>query len=116
MSRNDSQRRSFNREKAHALGVALALWLWMALLHDLVALGVIATLDAGGTAVAAAVLLNPVDCFRVLALSQVDVVAGGFGAVMAQAGLAVPVVGAALLGWTVAPIALASRAIYRRRL
>ncbi|MFC7021015.1 MULTISPECIES: ABC transporter permease [Haloarcula] len=103
-------------EKAHALGVALALWLWMALLHDLVALGVVATLDAGGTAVAAAVLLNPVDCFRVLALSQVDVVAGGFGAVMAQAGLSVPVVGAALLGWTVVPMALASRAISRRRL
>lgn len=103
-------------EKAHALGVALALWLWMALLHDLVALGVVATLDADGTAVATSVLLNPVDCFRVLALSQVDVVAGGFGAVMAQAGLSVPVVGAALVGWSVAPIALASRAIRWRRL
>lgn len=102
--------------ETHALGGSLALWLWFVLLHDLAALGAIAAFDLGGSAVAAAVLLNPVDCFRVVALSRVDVVAGGFGAVMARAGLTTWSAVAALAAWTVAPVALAARLLVRRRL
>ncbi|WP_254821106.1 ABC transporter permease [Haloglomus halophilum] len=102
-------------EKTHALGLSLAGWLWVVLLHDLVAFAAIAGLDLGSRAVAVAVLLNPVDCFRVLALSQVDVVAGGFGSVLAAAGLSVPVVAAALAGWVVVPTAVAARLLGRRR-
>jgi Cu-processing system permease protein len=80
-----------------------------------VALAAIAGLDLGSRAVAVAVLLNPVDYFRVLALSQVDVVAGGFGSVLAAAGLSVPVVAAALAGWVVVPVAVAARLLGRRR-
>lgn len=104
------------RTKTHALGASLAVWLWAALLHDLAALGAVAGFDLGSGAIAAAVLLNPVDCFRVLALSQVDVVAGGFAGVLAQAGLSTPVVAAALIAWLVVPVAVATRLIRRRRL
>lgn len=102
--------------KTHALGGSLALWLWFVLLHDLMALAAVASLDLGSTAVAAAVLLNPVDCFRVLALSQVDVVAGGFGAVMTQAGLSTPLVVAALCGWIGFAATAAARLLGRRQL
>jgi Cu-processing system permease protein len=104
------------RTKTHALGVSLAIWLWVALLHDLVALGAVAGFDLGSGAIAAAILLNPVDCFRVLALSQVDVVAGGFGSVLAQAGLTTPIVAAALVAWVVVPVGVAAKLIQRRRL
>jgi Cu-processing system permease protein len=104
------------RTKTHALGAALAIWLWVALLHDLVALGAVAGFDLGSGAIAAAILLNPVDCFRVLALSQVDVVAGGFGSVLAQAGLTTPMVAAALVAWVVVPVGVAAKLIQRRRL
>jgi Cu-processing system permease protein len=104
------------RTKTHALGISLAIWLWVALLHDLVALGAVAGFDLGSGAIAAAILLNPVDCFRVLALSQVDVVAGGFGSVLAQAGLTAPMVAAALVVWVVVPVGVAAKLIQRRRL
>lgn len=103
-------------EKTHALGLSLAVWLWVVLLHDLVAFAAVAGFDMGSRAVAVAVLLNPADCFRVLALSQIDVVAGGFGSVMASAGLSVPVVAAALAGWIVLPTAVAARLLGRRRI
>jgi Cu-processing system permease protein len=104
------------RTKTHALGAALAIWLWVALLHDLVALGAVAGFDLGSGAIAAAVVLNPVDCFRVLALTQVDVVAGGFGSVLARAGLTAPMVAAALAVWVVVPVGVAAKLIGRRRL
>jgi len=66
-------------EKTRALGRSLAVRLWVVPLHDPVAFAAVAALDLGSRAVAVAVLLNPVDCFRVLALARVDVVAGGFG-------------------------------------
>ena len=102
-------------EKTHALGLSLAVWLWVVLLHDLVAFAAVAGFDLGSRAVAVAVLLNPADCFRVLALSQVDVVTGGFGSVMASAGLSVPVVAAALAAWIIVPTAVAARLLGRRR-
>jgi Cu-processing system permease protein len=97
------------RTKTHALSAALAIWLW-------VALGAVAGFDLGSGAIAAAILLNPVDCFRVLALSQVDVVAGGFGSVLAQAGLTTPMVAAALVAWVVVPVGIAAKLVQRRHL
>lgn len=100
--------------KTHALGASLGVWLWVAVLHDLLALGAVGSLGLGHGAIAAAVLLNPVDCFRVLALAQVDVVAGGFAGTMAAAGLSTPLVAAALVGWVVVPVGIAARALGRR--
>lgn len=102
------------RGKAQALGAALTTWLWFVLLHDLVALALVTGFDLSGTAVSALVLLNPADCFRVVALSQVDTLAGGFGAALSTAGMSVPVAVLGLLLWSILPVALAG-ALLRRR-
>lgn len=102
------------RERTRALGVALAAWLWFVLLHDLIALGAIATFDLSGTGVAVAVLMNPADCFRVLALAQFDVLAGGFAAVVREAGLSVWLTLVGALAWVVGPVVLAAWQIDRR--
>ncbi len=102
------------RERTRALGVALAAWLWFVLLHDLFALAAIAALDLSGAGVAVVVLANPADCFRVLALSQFDVLAGGFGAVVREAGLSTGLTLAGALAWVVGPVALAARSLGRR--
>ena len=104
------------RGKTHALGAVLLCWLWFVLLHDLLALGAIAALDLSGTAVGAMVLANPADCFRVLALSQLDIAAGGVGSVLAAADLSVALVALALAGWTLGSAWLAARLGARRRL
>jgi Cu-processing system permease protein len=101
-------------ERTRALGAALAAWLWFVLLHDLVALGAIAALDLSGPGVAVAVLANPADCFRVLALAQFDVLAGGFAAVAREAGLSAGVVLAGAVAWIVAPVGVAAWAMGRR--
>lgn len=102
------------RERTRALGVALAAWLWFVLLHDLLALGAIAALDLSETAVALAVLANPADVFRVLALAQFDALAGGFAAVVRQAGLSTGLTVVGALAWIAAPLALAAWRMGRR--
>ena len=102
------------RERTRALGAALATWLWFVLLHDLFALGVIAALDLSGTGVVVAVLTNPADCFRVLALAQFDTLAGGFAAVVREAGLSTGLTVAGALAWVVGPLAVAARQMSRR--
>lgn len=104
------------REKTHALGAALVVWLWFVLLHDLAALAAISTFDLQGTGVAVMVVTNPADCFRVLALSGLDATAGGIGAVLTDAALSIPLVAAALLAWVAVPLALASWRAPARRL
>lgn len=103
-------------EKAHAMGFALAAWLWFALLHDLTALAAIAALNLPENSIAAIILANPTDCYRVLVLSTVDVTAGGFGAILQQANISVPMVAVALLAWIVVPLSAAGLLIDRRRL
>lgn len=102
-------------EKTQALGVALVAWLWFVLLHDLVALGLIAGMDLPDAALTAMVLTNPADVFRLLVLSQLQTTTGGFAAVLAAANLSTPVLIASLLGWLVGPLGLAVVTIRRRR-
>lgn len=101
-------------EKTTALGGTLLLWVWFVFLHDLLALGAVATLDFPGSVLSAFVLANPADVFRVLVVEQVQTTGGGLAAVFAGTGLSVPVLVAALLAWCVVPVALASRLVRRR--
>lgn len=103
-------------EKTRALGGALAAWAWFVLLHDLAALGLVATLELPDVALTALVVTNPADCFRLLVLGQLETAGGGFAALLATAGLSPAVLGAALAAWVVAPLALAARLVGRRRL
>ncbi len=102
-------------KKTHALGGALLAWVWFVFLHDLFALGLLATLSLPDAAVSAFILGNPVDIFRVLVLLTADTTGGGLGAVFASSHLSPPVAGTALLGWVLIPVALMGRLVRRRR-
>jgi Cu-processing system permease protein len=101
-------------EKTHALGAALAAWVWFVLVHDLVALGLVASLDLPSWVVSAAVLANPADLFRVFVLRGVSTTAGGIAGVLTSTALTTPVLVAALLAWIVLPVAGAAVAFRRR--
>ncbi|MFB6069001.1 MAG: ABC transporter permease [Halobacterium sp.] len=101
-------------EKTQALGAALVAWVWFVLLHDLAALGLIAGFGLPSAALAAMVLANPLDVFRVLVLSGLHTAPGGFAAVLTKASLSVPVLVVGLLAWVAVPLALASYAIRNR--
>lgn len=102
--------------KVRALGVSLAAWAWFVLLHDLVALALVAALSLPRGMLAVLVLTNPVDAFRLLVLGQFPATSGGFAAVLTAANLSAPVLAAALALWTVGPLALAAWLVRRRRL
>lgn len=101
-------------EKTHALGAVLAAWVWFVLVHDLAALGLVATLDLPSLAVAVAVLANPADLFRVLVLRGVSTTAGGIAGVLTASPLTTPLLVAALLAWIALPVAAAVLAFRRR--
>ena len=104
-------------EKTHALGIALLAWAWFVLIHDLLALGVIAAFDLTDTAVTAMVLANPAGTFRVLVLSGLEIGGGGgFAGVFASAGLSPVLLAIALLAWIVVPLGLAIALVGRRSL
>lgn len=105
------------REKTHALGAVLLVWLWFVLIHDLLAMGVVSVLSVPSSVLTATVLANPASVFRVLVLSQLETTAsGGLDAAVAATGLSTPLLLAALIGWIVVPITAASVLVHRRRI
>lgn len=103
------------REKTQALGAALVVWLWFVLLHDLVAIGLIAGTNLPDVALGVMALTNPADVFRLLVLSQLETTTGGFAAVLTAANLSVPLLVGALLVWLLAPLGVATVGIRHRR-
>lgn len=103
-------------EKTHALGAALVVWVWFVLLHDLLALGVLAAVEVPDAAVAAMVVTNPADVFRLLVLRGVETTGGGAAAVFAGSGLSTPALAVALVAWCLVPVAVAGRLVKRRSL
>lgn len=104
-------------EKTHALGLALLVWAWFVLVHDLIALGIIAAFDLSDVAVSAMLLVNPTGIFRALVLGSLGAAGdAGFAAVLAESGLSTGVLSGALLAWIVLPIACATVVVRRRRL
>ena len=104
-------------EKTHALGAALLVWVWFVLIHDLIALGVVAAFTLPDTLLSALVLVNPASVCRVLVLGSLGTTAsGGFTAALAGAGLSTLVLVVTLLAWCVVPVVLAMRLVDRRRL
>ena len=104
-------------EKTHAMGAALLVWVWFVLIHDLIALGIVAAFTLPDGLLSALVLVNPASVFRVLVLGSLGTSAGGgFTAALAGTGLSTGVLAATLVAWCLAPVALATRLIDRRRL
>ena len=105
------------REKTHALGLALLVWVWFVLVHDLLALGVVAAFALPDAVLSAFVLANPAAVFRVHVLSQLGAAgSGGFAAVLASANLSPALLAGALLAWCLGPLAAAALLIRHRRL
>jgi len=98
-----------------ALAGALLVWAWVALVHDLLAMGVLAALDGANGFVAVAVAANPVSTYRLLALAPTD--AGGAGLAAAlDGGLSVGVLVGVLLGWVALGVVVAAVAMRVKRI
>ena len=100
------------RDRARASGLAIALWFLLVLVFDLALLGVLVASGGafGGEGFAYLLLLNPADIFRVLNVFSLDDVRRLYGlASIVPPSLGNPwLMGAAMAGWIVAPLALAS--------
>ncbi|MCU4801913.1 ABC transporter permease [Halobacteria archaeon HArc-gm2] len=97
------------REKTHALGAALLAWVWFVLVHDLLALGVVAAFDLSAGAVTALVLANPTSVYRVLVLGELGAGGtGGFASVLSASGLSSGLLAVALAAWVAVPLAAAA--------
>ena len=101
-------------QRTHALGAALGVWVWFVFVHDLLALGALASADLPGAVATAFVLANPADLFRVIVLGATGTTDAGAGAALASTGLALPLAAAALVAWCVLPVALAGLLVGRR--
>lgn len=105
------------REKTHALGAALLVWVWFVLIHDLIALGVVAAFELPDLLLSALVLSNPASTFRVLVLSGLGTTAGGgFTAVLSGSALSVAALAGVLAFWCLVPVTIAAWLVRRRRL
>lgn len=105
------------REKTHALGLSLLAWVWFVLVHDLLALGVVAAFELPDVVVTGFVLANPATAFRVLVLSQLGTTSGGgFAAAFATTSLSPGLLAGSLLTWALGSLAIAVLLIERRRL
>ena len=105
------------REKTHALGATLLVWVWFVLIHDLVALGVVAAFELPDLVLSALVLSNPASTFRILVLSGLETTAGGgFTAVLADSALSITSLAVALAVWCLVPVVVAAWLVRRRRL
>ena len=96
------------REKTHALGIVLLLWVWFVFAHDLLALGAVAAFELSQGALTALLAANPATTFRLLVLEQLGATAGsGFTAAFATAELSTGLLVVSLAAWGIAAIAIA---------
>jgi Cu-processing system permease protein len=109
------------RDPRTAGAIAIGLWLFFALLYDMVLLGLL-VVDQGKTVTAEVLnillLANPADVYRLLNLtgfSNVSLFAGMAG-MADQLDIASSVLAATLVAWTVLPLSLAAMVFARRDL
>ena len=101
--------------RAQALGLAMLVWFVAVLLFDLLLVGVVSATSVGGGGLFLALLANPVEIVRVLAIIHLEPdleILGPFGSyVLERSGLwgATRILAAALVLWTVVPVYLAAR-------
>ncbi len=102
----------FAADRTRASGLAIALWFFFVLVFDLLLLGalVVSGGQVGGAALPYLLLLNPADIFRILNVFSLDDVRSMYGLTsIVPSALADPwLMGSAMLGWIVAPLAVAS--------
>ncbi len=100
--------------RVQALGLAMIVWFVTVLLFDLVLIGMVSATSLGGGGLFLALLANPVEIVRVLAIIHLEPdleILGPFGAFLLErlgVARATTFLSAALVAWTVAPLVLAS--------
>ena len=106
--------------RVQALALAMAVWFFAVLFFDLVLIGMVSAASLDGAGLLAALLLNPVEIVRVLAVIQLEPdleVLGPFGSyLLEQLGRtgASLVLAGALAAWAVIPVSAATWLFYRR--
>lgn len=99
-------------DRTRASGLAISLWFVLVLVFDLALMGLLVASQGqvGGDALAYVLLLNPADLFRILNVFVLDDVRRLYGlAAVVPPSLGQPwLLGSAMLGWILAPLALAS--------
>lgn len=109
------------RDRGTAAGVAIGLWLVLVLIYDMALLGLL-VLDQGrnlsGEALSALLLLNPTDVYRLFNLTGFANVSlfSGMAGLAGSSTLSAPALLAALVLWTLVPLAGAALAFSRREL
>lgn len=103
---------AFATDRGRASGAAIAVWFFFVLVYDLLLLGGLVVTGGrfGAAALPYLLLFNPADVFRILNIFGLDDVQTLYGLTsIFPERLASPVLlGAVMLGWIVAPLALAS--------
>jgi len=108
--------------RVQALGVALLIWFFAVLFFDLVLIGLVSGASLEGQTMLFAVLLNPVEIVRVLAIINLEPdleVLGPFGSYLLErfgTGGATAVLSAALAVWVIGPVAAAVYIFSDRRI
>lgn len=100
--------------RVQALGTALLVWAVVALFFDLVLIGLVSSTSLGGGGLMLALMLNPVEIIRVLAIIYLEPdlqILGPFGSYLLERtgrGGATVILSAALAVWAVVPVAIAA--------
>lgn len=100
--------------RVQALGIALLIWFVAVFVFDLLLIGMVSATSLSGGGLMLALLANPVEIVRVLAIIQLEPdlqILGPFGSYLLErlgTGGATAVLGAALAAWLVVPVAVAA--------
>lgn len=100
--------------RAQALSIAVFIWFIAVFVFDLLLIGMVSTTSLGGGGLLLALLLNPVEIVRVLAIIQLEPdlqILGPFGSYLLErvgAGGATAILVAALTAWIALPVSLAA--------
>lgn len=110
----------FSASRVQALGYALLVWAVAVFFFDLLLVGLVSATSMGGGGLMLALLLNPVEIVRVLAIIHLEPdlqILGPFGSYVLERvgrGGATLILGAALVAWVAAPLAIAVYAFEER--
>jgi Cu-processing system permease protein len=107
--------------RVQALGIALLVWFFVVIVFDLILIGMVSAADVEGRTLLFALMLNPVEIVRVLAIIHLEPdlqVLGPFGSYLLETtGTtgATAVLSGALAVWLVTPVAIAAWVFNDRR-
>lgn len=103
-----------SRTRVQALGMAVMVWFVAVFVFDLLLIGTVSSTSLGGGGLMLALLMNPVEIVRVLAIIQLEPdlqILGPFGSYLIErvgTGGATVILTSALVAWLAAPVAAAA--------